>query len=59
MIKDFHTKLFASDHRALRKAVLKHENLLELVKDIQNELKTTHIDLQKEYEKSKERRNKK
>lgn len=56
MIKDFHTKLFKSDPRELRKAVLKHENLLDLVKDIQNELKTTHMDLKAEYEKFKNRR---
>ena len=56
MIKDFHTKLFKSDPRELRKAVLKHENLLDLVKDLQNELKTTHMDLKAEYEKFKNRR---
>ena len=59
MIKDFHTKLFLSDARKLRKAVLKHENLLELVKDIEGELKTTHKDLMEEYIKSKNRRKKK
>ncbi len=59
MIKDFHRKLFNSDRKTLRAAVLKHENLLELVKDIEGELKTTHKDLMEEYIRSKNRRKKK
>ena len=59
MIRDFHRKLFNSDRKTLRAAVLEHENLLKLVKDIEGELKTTHKDLMDEYIRSKNRRKKK
>jgi hypothetical protein len=58
MIKDFHSKLFSSDPRKLRKAVKKYDDLLDMVKEIQNQLKLTHMDLRKEYQRIKNKNNK-
>ncbi len=57
MIKDFHTKLFNSDRKKLRAAVKKRGDiLLDMIVEIQDRLKMTHIDLKKEYKKTKNKR---
>tara|TARA_A200000113_G_scaffold219143_1_gene227517 strand:- start:957 stop:2354 length:1398 start_codon:yes stop_codon:yes gene_type:complete len=57
MIKDFHTKLFNSDRKKLRAAVKKRGDiLLDMIVEIQDRLKMTHIDLKKEYQKTKNKR---